>query len=109
MVGLATAVVLNYGDNMINAYVHAGTLVCTVVVAALLYSDYSKLKSPWFVIGAVVVSASAIGYRLGAVGSEAEGISRVPYAKVHQPGLSRLSTISEASDEGSEMSMGEIE
>ncbi|KAF4691956.1 hypothetical protein FOZ60_014443 [Perkinsus olseni] len=29
VVGLATAVILNYGNNMVNAYLHAGTLICT--------------------------------------------------------------------------------
>ncbi|KAF4751464.1 hypothetical protein FOZ63_016507 [Perkinsus olseni] len=111
VVGLATAVILNYGNNMINAYLHAGTLICTVVVSAVLYSDYTKINSPWFLLGAVLVSASAIGYRLGAaVVARDEPTYSSEYSKVGQPGRGRrLSTISEGSDEESGMSVGEIE
>ncbi|EER13168.1 sugar transporter, putative [Perkinsus marinus ATCC 50983] len=78
-----------------------------------IYMWGAPLNSIAVVAAAIVTGEAptieAFKAALGAAGSEAEGISRVPYAKVHQPGLSRLSTISEASDEGSEMSMGEIE
>ncbi|KAF4666473.1 hypothetical protein FOL47_004074 [Perkinsus chesapeaki] len=107
VVGLATATILNYGNNMINAYLNAGTLILTVAVSALLFSDYSKVKSPWFLLGAVLVSVSAIGYRMAARGPTSVGQPTArKYARVDGK-VDRLSTIDEASDEESAISEAE--